>query len=552
MVMILVTLQLTKGEKLVSKQKSFTGTWTMLRFMLRRDRIQLPIWIVSITFAVVMTLVSFAELYPNAAERQATAMMMTNPASVAMTGPNFYLEDYTLGAMMSHQMLGMTGIVVALMSIFLIVRHTRKEEETGRAELVRASVVGRHANMTAALLLAVGANLILAVIVAVSMGSFQFESVTWEGSFLFGIGLATIGLSFSAVSVLLAQFFEHARSVSGVSTGLVVFTYTLRAIGDIQEGFLSWLSPIGWAQQTSAFVDDNWMPLILSVLFMFVIIAIAYPLSTKRDVGSGMIQPRRGKASASPLLTNPIGLAFRLQRTNIIIWSFALLLFGMAYGSFLGEAEEMMASVGESMETFFPDLNSGMLADTFAAMFMSVSAMVASIPSLQSILKLRSEEKNGRIEVLLSSVISRSRLLGSYVFVSLVNTILFLFMAGFGMGITGSQSMNDSSYLLDLTIAGLAFAPAIWIGIGLVVLLFGSAPRKTSYSWAIVIYAFIVVYLGEILQMPDWMMDISPFNHIPKIPAENFDWLSSASLTALAAILIIIGWISFRRRDLDV
>lgn len=524
----------------------------MLRFMLRRDRIQLPIWIISITIAILVTLVSFDELYPTQAERQATAMMMTNPASVAMTGPNFYLEDYTFGAMMSHQMLGMTGIVVALMSIFLIVRHTRKEEETGRAELVRASVVGRHASVTAALTLALATNLTLAIIVALSMGSLQIESVTWVGSFLFGFGLAAIGLCFSAIAVLFVQFFEHGRSVSGVSAGLVAVTFSLRAIGDMQESFLSWLSPIGWTQQTSAFVDNNWYPLLISLLFATVIIAIAYPLSTKRDVGSAMVQPRRGKANASAILTNPIGLAFRLQRTNIIVWCFALLLFGMAYGSFLGEAEEMMASLGESMEVFLPELNGSLLADSFAAMFMSVSAMIASIPALQSILRLRSEEKNGRIEVLLANVISRSRLLGSYMVVATLNTVLLLFMAGLGMGLAGSQSMNESRYLLDLIIAGISFAPAIWVAIGVAVVLFGWFPKRTSYSWAIIVYAFIVFYFGSILQMSEWMMDLSPFNHVPAIPAESFDWVSTVLLTGLAAIFVVVGWIGFRRRDLNM
>ncbi len=552
MATIVVRKVLLKEVANVSKQQSFTGTGTMLRFMLRRDRIRVPIWILGITIAVVASLISFEELYPTDAERQGMAVTMANPASIAMTGPDLYLENYTVGAMISHQMLGMTGIVVALMSVLLIVRHTRKEEETGRAELVRASVTGRHANTTAALIFVVGVNLVLALILALGMGVLGFESVTWAGSFLFGAALASIGLSFAGVAILFVQLMEHARGATGLGAGMIAVAFSLRAVGDLGEGALSWLSPIGWAQQTAAYVDNNWAPLLLSLTFTIVLIAIAYPLSTKRDVGAGMVRPRRGKAHATNFLTKPIGLAFRLQRTNLIIWSVAMLLFGMAYGAFIGEAEEMMGTLGDSLDDMLPTLDGGVLADSFAAMFMSVAAMVASIPALQSILKLRSEENAGRTEPMLSAALSRSRLLGSYVIVALISSVFLLFMAGIGMGITGSQSMDDSSYLVDLTIAGIAFTPALWVAIGLAVALFGIFPKGTALSWAIVVYAFVVVYLGGALQMPDWMTNLSPFGHIPRIPAEEFDWMPLLSLTAVAAILIIIGWLGFRRRDLDV
>ena len=524
----------------------------MLRFMLRRDRIQLPIWILAITFSIVVSLVSFAELYSDEAERQAMTATMANPAAIALSGPELYLENYTIGSMISHQMIGIAGIVVALMTVFLIVRHTRKEEETGRAELVRASVVGRHAMTTAALILAVGVNLVLSLILAVSMGSLGIESVTWEGSFLFGAAMGSIGLAFAGIAIVFVQLMENARGATGLSAGVIAIAFSLRAIGDIGEGTLSWFSPIGWAQQTAAYVDNNWSPVFLSIAFMIVLVAIAYPLSTKRDVGAGMVRPRRGKANGSNLLTNPIGLAFRLQRTNLIIWSLAMMLFGLSYGAFIGEAEEMMASMGDAMDDMLPVLDGGILADSFAAMFISVSAMVACIPALQSILKLRGEEKDGRIESMLSGALSRTRLLGSYLIVALLSSVFLLFMAGFGMGITGSHSMNDSSYLVDLTIAGLAFTPALWVVVGFGAALIGLFPRGAAFSWALLIYAFLVVYLGGALQMPEWMMNVSPFQHVPRIPAEEWEWLPLLGLTGVAIVLIVIGLVAFRRRDVDL
>lgn len=118
------------------------------------------------------------------------------------------------------------------------------------------------------------------------------------------------------------------------------------------------------------------------------------------------------------------------------------------------------------------------------------------------------------------------------------------------MGITGSQSMEDTSYLGTLTVAGLSFTPALWVTIGLAVAIYGYFPRKTSFSWAMVGFAFFVVYLGGVLQLPEWVVNLSPFTHVPRIPAEDFEWLPLLGLTATAAALILAGWYGYRRRDI--
>ncbi|WP_096190174.1 ABC transporter permease [Evansella halocellulosilytica] len=536
----------------MKNQQSFTGTWTLLRFMLRRDRIQLPIWILGITIALVGTLAAYDNLYDNEASQQESAQMMASPAAISMTGPEFYLEDYTLGAMMGHQMIGYTAIVVALMSVLLIVRHTRKEEETGRTELVRASVTGRHASSTAALILAVGTNIVLAIVAAIGLASTGAESITWEGSFLFGAALASVGIAFSGLTLFIVQLMENARGAIGISAGMIAVAYTLRAIGDMGEEFLSWLSPIGWAQQTAVYGDNLWSPLLLSVAFAFLFVAIAYPLSTKRDVGAGMLPPRKGKASASNLLTKPIGLAYRLQRTHVIVWSIGIFLLGASYGTFIGEAEAWIDSMGDLAENMLPGMDKGVLADSFAAMFMSVTVVIATIPVLQSILRIRGEEKEGRLEGMLAGALSRYRLLGSYLITAVLNSILILFMAGLGMGLAGSMSMDESRYFGDLILAGLSYAPALWVTVGVALVLIGIIPKAATFSWAVLIFSFLVIYLGGALQMPEWLMSVSPFHHVSRFPIDDLNWTRLLWLTVVAIGLVIIGMYNYRRRDLKM
>ena len=62
-------------------------------------------------------------------------------ASIAMTGPARALN--TVGGQVTWQATAFGAITIGLMSMFLVVRHTRAEEESGRDELLRSAAVGR-------------------------------------------------------------------------------------------------------------------------------------------------------------------------------------------------------------------------------------------------------------------------------------------------------------------------------------------------------------------------------------------------------------------------
>ena len=97
-------------------------------------------------------------------ERQAIAETMMNPAMAAMVGRGYGLDNYTIGAMMAHQMLLFTALAVGLMSILLIARHTRADEEDGRIEMIRSLPTGRLSNIHATMLVLCGMNLLLALL----------------------------------------------------------------------------------------------------------------------------------------------------------------------------------------------------------------------------------------------------------------------------------------------------------------------------------------------------------------------------------------------------
>ncbi|MDW4897315.1 ABC transporter permease [Streptomyces californicus] len=528
---------------------AFAGAGTLLRFGLRRDRVRLTVWVLALTLGTLATASEYRTLYSSPEERAAAVSSMGSPAALAMTGPGRYLSDYTAGAMLGHQLLGFTAVLVGLMSVLTVTRHTRDEEETGRAELVRSAVVGRHAHLAAALGVAAVANLVLAVPLALGLTTAGIEGVDAGGALLYGLAHTAAGLVFAGVAAITVQITAHTRGASGAALAVIGVAYVLRAAGDVGDDALSWLSPIGWVQRTHVFVDDRWWPLALCLLLAAATAAYGFALSTRRDVGAGLRPARLGRRTASAALTRPLGLALRLHRATLLGFAAALGLMGVMYGSTLGEAAGMVKDV-EQVQQALATIGGATVTESFAAMVMTVVAVVAGGYVVMAALRPRTEENAGRAEPLLATGLSRNHWLGSHLAIALAGGTALLVLAGLGFGLSGAASTGDAGLVLELTGAAAAYAPALWATAGVAVLLHGWFPRAVAAAWIVPVYGFLVGYLGPVLRLPEGLRNLSPFGHVPRLPAAEPVWTPLLVLTAVAAGLIALGLAGFRRRDL--
>ncbi|MFI9580364.1 ABC transporter permease [Streptomyces sp. NPDC052236] len=535
----------------VAGGNALAGTRTLIRFNLRRDRVRLPVWILALFLSTVSTASNYKTLYADPEDRASVVKTMDSPAGLAMSGPRHYLDDYNFGAMLGHQMFGFMAVMVGLMSVLIVTRHTRNEEETNRAELVRSAVVGRHAHLAAALTVAVLANLVLALLLALGLSGMGIESIDLGGSLLYGFAHAAVGIVFAAVAAITVQITAYTRGASGMALAVIGIAYVLRAAGDVGgNGALSWLSPIGWAQRTYVYVDNRWWPLLLCLALAVVCGAIGFVLSTRRDVGAGLRASRLGSPVASDALSRPLGFALRLHRSMLIGFGAGLFLMGVMYGSILGEAEDMLKNI-EQMQEALERIGGATMAESFASMVMVVISVVASVYVVMAALRPRAEETAGRAEPLLSTGLSRTRWVSSHLAMAMAGGTALLLLAGLGFGISGAASAGDGGLFLKLLGAALAYAPALWVTVGVAVVIFGWFPRASAATWVVPVYGFVVGYLGQLLQFPDWMNNVSPFGHVPQLPAAEMSWTPMVVLTVIAAGLVWLGLEGFRRRDLE-
>jgi len=527
---------------------SLTGTAGLVRFALRRDRVRLPIWIVAITVLMAVSAASVVGLYTTEAELLTYSRLVEgNAAMVVQAGPGFGLDDPTTGAVVVNESLLWGVVAMGLMGVFAVARHTRAEEETGRAELLRATVVGRDAPAAATAIVVALADLAVGALVALAL---VLLGLPVAGSIALGAALAAAGAVFAAVAAVAAQVTTTARGVIGIGVGAIGASFVLRAVGDVRGGPFSWLSPIGWAHRVRPFAGEQWWVLGLALVVAIGLTAIAFVLTSRRDLGAGLLTERPGPAQPAGWLLSPLGLAVRLQRGALIGWVAGLVVLGVFYGVVGDEAEQMIAD-NPDLADFFAQLGSGSVVDAFFATALLMLALMATGFTVSSVLRLRSEETAGRADPILSGGVPRGRWMASHLAVALVGSLLVVGAGGVGAGAGYALVTGDAGQVPRMLGAALVHLPAVALLGALTVALFGLIPRWALLGWAGLAVAVVVGIFGELLQLPELVRDVSPFEHAPALPAAELDLVPLVVTSTLALGLGAVGLLGFRARDVD-
>jgi ABC-2 type transport system permease protein len=527
-----------------ARSSNFSGTLGMLRLYLRRDRVVLPLWVLLLSVPLASVYVaSIEKVYPTQPERAAfSASIMASPAQRALYGQ---IYNDSLGAVGIWKA-GIFHLLIAIAVILTVIRHTRADEETGRAELIDSTAVGRYASLTAALLLSFGASIATGAIGAAGLLT---TDVPPTGSLAFGAALAASGLVFTAVAAVSAQLSPSARFARGAAFTVLAAAFTLRAVGDAGSGMLSWLSPLGWSLQVRPYAGERWWVLLLHLATTAVLTVLAYRLLAGRDVGAGLIAERSGPATAAPTLRGVAGLAWRLDRGAVLLWTVGLLLYGLLIGSVVHGIGDELGDGGTARDIVVRMGATTALEEAFIAVAFTMLSMVACAFAVSLALRSHQEEVGQRVETLLAGAVSRTRWLASHLVIALIGSTAAMLTAGLAAGFPYGIAAHDIGGKLA-TVIGSAAAqlPAVWLLAAATIALFGLAPRFTPVAWGVLV-AFIAVYLlGSLSGSPQWVLDLEPFAHIPRV-GNGFSVVPLLWLLAIDAALIALGMAAFRRRD---
>jgi len=528
-----------------------TGTGKLIRLILRRDRFLLPLWVVLLGVLPAGYVGSFEALFPTAAERADYAdVSRHNAGFVALYGP---LHGDSIAELVTWRA-GFLPVMIGLFALLTVIRHTRTDEEQGRTELVGAAAVGRHAPLAAALLTTGAAGLVLGVITTVATIGAGLPAA---GSLWFGVEFALSAWVFAAVAAVTAQLTASARGARGLAIIVLGVAYVLRLAGDISAlgsgalSWLTWLSPVGWVQHIFPYGENAAWPALLAVLFTAATTTVGVVLLGRRDFGAGVLPARLGPATAAAGLRSPVALAWRLHRGLLAGWVVGFAALGVIFGG-VGDSVVDLADGNSGLSDIFARMGgSDALLDAYFAAIAGMVGIIAAGYAVQATLRLREEETTGHAEALLSTPVSRLGWAGSHLAFSLLGPAVVLAVEGLAAGLVYGLIAGDVGGQLPAILGGtLAQLPAVWVLAATAVLLTGLLPRFAAVAWGALAACLLLLLLGSTLRLNQWVLDVSPFTHVPHLPGGDLAWLPLAALTGIAAVLTAAGLAALRRRDI--
>lgn len=527
----------------------------LLRFQLRRERVLLPVWVIAIAGLFAGSGAAVAREFGDEQQRAALMAVATgNPAFLFLRG----LPDGTSEAAVTFfQTFAFLGVLTALMNVFLVTRHTRAEEDTGRGELLQATPIGRTSTLASTLVLALLADVAVGLLVAGGAAGLGFDP---GGAVVLGLALASVGIAFAGVTAFVAQFMPTSRSTNGLAAALVGVAYLTRGLGDalgtatdaahVTPAWISFLSPLGWAQHTRPFSEADPLPALGGVLLGLVTATLALAIRTRRDLGASVLHVSLGRAGWRR--ASAWGLALRTQLGTTIAWCVATAAVGLIAGALspvVAEAVGANDELAELIGRLVADLEVE-TAELFTIALLGISATLAAAAGVQAIIRLRTEEAEGRAELLLATPLSRTAWFVRQLVVALGSTVLVAGAAGLAAGLGSALAEGDGTRVGTSLAAIGAHLPAAVIFVALTAVAFAVVPRATAaLGWGLLVAGLVLGQLGDLLGLPEWLQDVSPFRHVAAVPIEEVDVAASVIMLAVAAVFAAGAALALRRRD---
>jgi len=530
----------------MSATQAWTGAGPLARTALRRDRVLVGVWMLVLVGVCYASAAATESLYPGMADRVSAATAINaSPAVVALYGP--VVDVRSLGELSMTKMTVLYAVFVALLFMVLVRRHTRAEEESGQAELLGGTAIARGAPLAGAVIEAAGIAVALGLLAGLADIAGGLPVV---GSLAFGASWAGIGLVTTGLTAVACQLSASSRTCAAIAGGAMGALFLVRAVGDTSAPWLSWLSPFGWATKLHAWSGTRWWVLLLYVATSALLVALAQALRSRRDLGSGMLAPRPGPATGSPRLADALALSLRLHGPMVLTWTVAMAVVGVVLGSIAPNIGSMLDS--PAARDMIERLGGrGALEDTLIAAELSMVAVIVTCFAITVVGHGGADERDGRTEQVLATATSRSRALVATLVVALVGATWLLAVTGLavtlGYGTAAGRLGDTFGRILP---AALAQAPAVWLVTAMAVAAYTLRSRWAVLGWVFLVAFLTFGQLGELLRLPQWVIDLSPYVHVPKMPVESFTAGPSLVLTGIAAVLLAGSWLRYRTRDI--
>jgi len=529
-----------------TQRESLNNARVFTAFTFRRNWVRFFVWILIIVGMLLFIIEYYKQLFTDENELQTFVDTVHSPSLLAMVG--IISNPVSIGGAVWCKYWMFGALMLGIGVLFLMTRNLRADEEQGRAELMRAYPLGIHVRMASSVALMSALSVVIGVLsgLAASVtGITDFADAT-EGAWILGISMGAMGLLGVGIGALVNEICPSSGAANGTGIAIFAVFYIIRMIGDLQSNLLVWASPIGWGQKMDPWGANRWWLLLPIVGLSLVLVIVAWIMESRRDLGESLAPESAGASDASRLITRVWGLGLRLQRGSLIGWSAGMVVFSLMLGSVLTAMTDLfggmnlagLGTVGNSLDA------------VTGALLVPMLALAVGVFAAQSATTLRTDEARGVLESQLAAGVGRISWALQRLAVTAIAVVVLLVVSGLCLGVSYGALVSDMSKVLQILGAFLAYLPACLLLASIFCLGFGWWPRfAVPVTWIVVgaLWAFMII--GVALRIPQWLLDVMPYNATPQIPAEPMDWPPVIVLSLIAVGLTVLGLLGFRRRN---
>ncbi|GAB2453227.1 ABC transporter permease [Nocardioides hungaricus] len=519
------------------------GTGRLLLLQLRTVRLSLLLTTVVVAGTVTAVMTGVANLYATAADRASYAATLgRSPATAAFNGPPSDLD--VIGGIGVYEV-GLFGLLLLpAMVLLLSIRVSRAQEDVGRADLLTSMQVGRLAPLAAAMLTVAGVVVASALIV---LGGVVRAGYDPGGTARYAVALALFLLAAAGLGFLCAETSQSARSAGALAFAGLGGAYAIRAVIDGRFWDLPWTTPMGWFGATSPYGPGApWWPYAALAALSLALHAGALAVRARRDLGGGLVAPRRGPTEGT--VRTPLGLALHVVRGATLGWAIGAAAWGAAAGLLSEEMRTVLrdnAALGEALigSADSPD-------ELMTYIGSSLIGLIATAAALQAVTRYAAEESVGRTGVVLSATVSRRRYWTTCCGVAGAALVLTLLAGGLAFGVSALATGATLGTAVEAALVTLSYVAPGAVIVAVALALLAVSPRIAVAGWAVLLWATVVALLGETLQLPQWARNLSPIELLGKVPVDPVapgTWVALLG-SALVVVALTVPWVA--RRDL--
>ena len=483
------------------------------------------------------------------ATSESFAKLLENPAVRALYGMPF--DTTNAGGFAVWRFGTILCVLAGLWALMATTRVLRGEEEAGRWDLLLTAPVTRGGVLLSHVKALGGGSVVVGLAV---FGSFVAGGEPAGPAALYALGVTFLTLTFVSVGAVTSQLFGSRRRAAGTAGAVLGISYLIRMVADATAdgAWLRWASPLGWVENLEAFASNNALALVPLVIAPPILFAVAVALDRRRDTDEGIIRDSGTSTARLRLLRSPLGFAWRERIGGLLGWGLGLLAFGFVLGAITKAFVDFIAAdpdVANLTADFgFPSLTTPI---GFVASVDAVSIAVVCVYAVMGIARLWEDEQSDRLDLAFAARVTRAAWLGAGAVTTAAVATLLMVAIGVGTWLGVAVTGVDITFVESMgAIANLG--PIVVLFLGLAVMIYGTIPK-----WTVAIAGggagalFLLSFLGPAIDLPDWITNISPWQHVAVAPPDPVNWTGFIVMSVLGLAFGAVGLVGYSRRDLQ-